>query len=102
MKEKVPHHSDMMRSICYLLNKNSCGSVKDWKHLAVELDIDHHIYKSFEKEIPEGPTKVLLEWAMNDRPNMTVQDLCKICKNIRRYDVIETIEKAYGQSFTQF
>lgn len=101
MVETIPLHGDKMHSLCYMLSMNSCGTVNDWKHLAMELNIGYNEYKIFEKEVQEDPTKLLLEWALIDKPNMTITELCEHFKNIKRYDVIYEVEKYYGHSFIE-
>lgn len=99
MQTKIPLESDEMRYLCYLLSRNFCSTVKDWRHLAIELNIDYHKYKVFEKEVQEDPTKLLLEWALIEKPEMTVSELCGYFKNMCRYDVIEQVERFYEISF---
>jgi hypothetical protein len=99
MKDVAPLHSDMMRSICYQLNKNPGGALKNWRHLASELGIDYDTYKSFEADAPQSPTNVLLEWACGNNSNLTIRELCTKLKNIKRYDVIKVLEKEYKQDF---
>lgn len=101
MNEVVPLHGDLMCSICYMLNKSS-NALKNWRHLASELGIDHNTYKSFEPESPQSPTSILLEWVCSEKGNeFTVREFCKTLARIKRYDVIELLEIEFGQNFRQ-
>lgn len=78
-----------MREVCELLNNNNQRTIKDWRSVAVRLEIPYEKYDTFDPPKRSSPTKTLLEWVKSDQDLKKVYDLLDHLQKIERNDCWE-------------
>ena len=89
-----------MEALCEQLNEEIPGT-KDWKHFAQSMDID---YESIDRALePRGelksPTQLMFEWLQCERPEFPADLVLTKLAEIKRYDVLQSIEKHFPGEF---
>ena len=99
MKDVIEPESAAMTGICLCLN-NPNRVLKNWRHLAYAFKVPREIYKDFNPEKPLSPTKLLFEWIVANRRDLTVGQLCAALKSIDRNDVVRDLRKYLEEQST--
>lgn len=66
--------------------------VKNWKHLAYQLDIPHDIQKKFETPFELSPTLQLFQNLSTADPELNIEKLKEVLKGIHRNDIIKELK----------
>ena len=88
MRVAFPPLTTKMVKICRLLNK-----FDRWQYLANALGVRSNVWKTFDPQTLQSPTKILFEWLDAERPELTVAEICDALRKIERNDVVLLLEK---------
>ena len=93
-KDILKPDSELLDEIGQKLNKE-IRALKGWRNLACRLDIPTDVYPDFDvaKKKVESATRMLFEWLMRWRSDLSIDDLLKALNQIDRNDVIELVKK---------
>ena len=93
-KDILKPDSELLDEIGQKLNKE-IRALKGWRNLAYRLGIPTDVYAEFDlaKKKAKSATRMLFEWLMRRRSDLSIDDLLKALKEIDRNDVIELVKE---------
>lgn len=93
-KDILKPDSELLDEIGQKLNKE-IRALKGWRNLAYRLGIPTDVYADFDvaKKKAQSATRMLFEWLMRRRSDLSIDDLLKALKEIDRNDVIELVKE---------
>ena len=88
--------SELLQTMVDKLDREIPG-IKDWRHLAYNLDIPvdkRQAFGGFEQK-GKSPTKEVMQWLVARFPETTLKDVVKALDKIQRNDAIQIITRQF-------
>jgi len=88
--------SELLQTMTDKLDREIPG-IKDWRHLACNLDVPVEIRQAFGGLGPKGksPTKEVMQWLVARFPDTTLKHVVKALDRIQRNDAIQIITRQF-------
>ena len=83
--------TDLLGQLALKLDR---GSTRNWKHLAVQLDIPRRVYRNFGTDQGHNSALLLLKYLPIFDPELTIAALKDVLEKLRRNDVISVLNSA--------
>lgn len=86
--------ADVLRNVCGLLDKEE--PPQNWKVLALEYGISLQECDYLCPDVSESPTKLLVEYISQARPNLTMESFLTAVLKIGRHDVVFVLKEFFS------